>query len=74
MLKTLTRDQGREMARWADIEKALGIEAYANPAHPGKDRPTSQPTAYSADGCQKAPTSTSANPASRVHNLYGFYN
>ena len=28
MAKTLTWDQGREMARWAHIEKALGIEVY----------------------------------------------
>ena len=28
MVKTLTWDQGREMARWADIEAALGIEVY----------------------------------------------
>jgi len=28
MLKTLTWDQGREMARWADIENTLGIEVY----------------------------------------------
>ncbi|MDE0236701.1 MAG: IS30 family transposase [bacterium] len=28
MLRTLTWDQGREMARWADIEKTLGIEVY----------------------------------------------
>ena len=28
MVKTLTWDQGREMARWADIEKNLGIEVY----------------------------------------------
>ena len=28
MVKTLTWDQGREMARWADIEKNLGITVY----------------------------------------------
>ena len=28
MVKTLTWDKGREMARWADIEKDLGIEVY----------------------------------------------
>ena len=28
MAKTLTWDQGREMARWAHIEKALDIEVY----------------------------------------------
>ena len=28
MLKTLTWDQGTEMARWADVEQALGIEVY----------------------------------------------
>ena len=28
LVKTLTWDQGREMARWADIETALGVEVY----------------------------------------------
>ena len=28
MVKTLTWDQGREMARWADIEKSLAITVY----------------------------------------------
>ena len=28
MVKTLTWDQGREMARWAHIEKTLAIEVY----------------------------------------------
>ena len=28
LVRTLTWDQGREMARWADVEKALGIEVY----------------------------------------------
>jgi len=28
MVRTLTWDQGREMARWADIETSLGIEVY----------------------------------------------
>ena len=28
LVRTLTRDQGREMARWADIEAALGIEVF----------------------------------------------
>ncbi len=28
MVKTLTWDQGTEMARWADIEKTLGIQVY----------------------------------------------
>ncbi len=28
MVKTLTWDQGTEMAQWADIENALGIEVY----------------------------------------------
>ena len=44
MVKTLTWDQGTEMARWADIEKALGIEVYfCDPRSPWQ-RPTNEQT------------------------------
>ena len=44
MLKTLTWDQGTEMARWAHIEKALGIEVYfCEPRSPWQ-RPTNEQT------------------------------
>ena len=44
MVKTLTWDQGREMARWADIEKNLGIEVYfCEPRSPWQ-RPTNEQT------------------------------
>ena len=44
MVKTLAWDQGREMARWADIEKTLGIEVYfCEPRSPWQ-RPTNEQT------------------------------
>lgn len=44
MVKTLTWDQGTEMARWADIENALGIEVYfCDPRSPWQ-RPTNEQT------------------------------
>ena len=44
MVKTLTWDQGREMARWGDIENALGIEVYfCEPRSPWQ-RPTNEHT------------------------------
>ena len=43
-LKTLTWDQGREMARWADIEAATGAEVYfCDPRSPWQ-RPTNEHT------------------------------
>lgn len=44
MLKTLTWDQGTEMARWAHIEKSLGIQVYfCEPRSPWQ-RPTNEQT------------------------------
>ncbi len=44
MVRTLTWDQGTEMARWADIEKSLGIEVYfCDPRSPWQ-RPTNEQT------------------------------
>ena len=44
LVRTLTWDQGREMARWADIEAALGIEVFfCEPRSPWQ-RPTNEHT------------------------------
>ena len=65
MVKTLTWDQGREIARWADIEKTSPSRCTsASPAPPGSARPTSTPTACCDDGSPNQPTSTSARCAS----------
>ena len=61
LVRTLTWDQGREMARWADIEAALGIEVFfCDPTAPGSARPTSTPTGCCAAGSPTAHPSTSA--------------
>ena len=60
LVRSLTWDQGREMARWADIEAALGIEVFFCEAR-SSDPPTSRPTDCCADGSPKAPASTSDN-------------
>ncbi len=43
-VKTLTRDQSRETARWADIEQALGVEVYFCDPHPPWQRGTNEHT------------------------------
>ena len=44
LVRTLTWDQGNEMARWADIEAALGIKVYfCDPRSPWQ-RPTNEQT------------------------------
>ena len=44
MVRTLTWDQGTEMARWADIEKTLAITVYfCEPRSPWQ-RPTNEQT------------------------------
>ena len=65
MVKTLTWDQGREMARWADIEKNLAIEVYfCEPRSPWQQPANEQTNGLLRAGNPKAPTSTSARYAS----------
>ncbi|MDE0116326.1 MAG: IS30 family transposase [bacterium] len=65
MVRTLIWGQGTEMARWADIEKALGIKVYfCDPRSPWQ-RPTNEHT----NGLQRRwlPKSTDLNiPAVRL--------
>ena len=60
LVKTLTWDQGREMARWQDIEAATCAEVYfCEPRSPWQ-RPTNEQTnGLLRRCCPKAPTSTS---------------
>ena len=44
LVKTLTWGQGREMARWPDIEATLGIEVYFCDPHSPWQRPTNEQT------------------------------
>ncbi len=44
MMKTLTWDQSREMTRWADIEKAVGIKVYLCEPHSPCQQPHHEQT------------------------------
>ena len=44
LVRTLTWDQGREMARWADVEAALGIEVFFCESRSPWQRPTNEHT------------------------------
>ena len=50
-VRTLTWDQGREMARWGDVEAALGIDVYfCEPRSPWQ-QPANEQTNIEASGC-----------------------
>ena len=56
LVRTITWDQGREMARWADIETALGKVYFCDPRSPWQ-RPTNEQTNCEYRGCalERAP-------------------
>ena len=66
LVRTPTWNQGREMARWAVIEDALGIDVYFCDPHSPWQRPTNEQTNGHAEtaGCPEAPTSTSTRHVS----------
>ncbi len=64
-LRTLTWDQGREMARHQRLTHDTGLEvSFAHPKAQGREQPTKTPTGLSADTYLKAPPSPAINSTS----------
>ena len=57
MVKTLTWDQGREMARWQHVENATGAKVYFCEPRSPRQRPTNEQTNCEYRGCalERAP-------------------
>ena len=62
MAKTLTWDQGREMARWAHIEKGLGIEVYFREPRSPWQQPANEQTNGLLRRWQPESTDLNINP------------
>ena len=64
-MRTLTWDQGREMARHQRLTPGNGVEVLSLiPTAPGRQEPTTTPTDSSADTCPQEPPSPATNPTS----------
>ena len=64
-MRTLTWDQGREMARHQRLTPGTGVEVLSLiPTPPGREEPTTTPTDSSADTCPQEPPSPATNPTS----------
>ena len=77
LARTLTWDQGRETARWADIEAALGIEVYFCDPHSPSQRPTNEQTNEQTNGLLRRwlPKGTDLNVGAVRHAVIeGFLN
>jgi IS30 family transposase len=62
--KSLTWDQGTEMAQHQQLSIDTGLEVYfCDPQAPGSAEPTRTPTGYCASTSRRAPTSARIEPA-----------